>query len=255
MGVLLKLDSSTTKQNSQNFTIQYPGGLTLNTDPNRTKTYEVALITANLWYSWHNIDADFSNNTLRYYNGSTWKNVTIPDGIYDISAINDYLHQEMKANGDSTTNAAGEDIFDIEIVPNFNTLRCKVEISNSYQLDLSVSSLNSLLGFASKIVTATEEGTNGVDITRGVNSLVIHCSIVTGSYENSTGSDVLYTFVPRSSPGSNIEVSPNYPIYLPLSESRQIMSINMRITDQQGRLINFNGENVTYVIHIREASD
>jgi len=78
-------------------------------------------------------------------------------------------------------------------------------------------------------------------------------TIAGGSYDNSLGSDILYSFVPQSGRGSSIHIEPNYPIYVPVNEVMYINRIQMRITDQLGRRVNFNGEPVTYFLHIRKS--
>jgi hypothetical protein len=86
-----------------------------------------------------------------------------------------------------------------------------------------------------------------------VNSLLIHCDIINQSYINSDTSDVLYSFVPNSAPGSNIQVQPKPSmIYLPLKIPDFIYKIRMYITDQLNRTVNFNGEPITYMLHLRK---
>jgi hypothetical protein len=249
---LLTLDSSQISTSpSNNFTVQYTPPVVVNTDRNNIKRHEIALINANLWYSWDNISALLGNNTLRYYNGSVWRSVTIPDGIYQLTDINNYLESVMMANNDYNSAA---NTYYISLTPNYNTLKCQLTISNSYQLDLSVSSLNVLLGFNSAIYTTSQQGSNEVDITNGVNALYIHCSAVGNSFNNGVASDIIYTFNPTSGPGTAIVISPYHPVYIPLrSDSNiQITQIQMQITDQMGRPINFSGQPVSYLLHIRE---
>lgn len=252
MSFPLKLDSSTLNQDADEFTIIFPQSITLNSSVNDAANYEIGLVTADLWYTFHNITSKFGNNTFRYYNGSAWRNITLPNGNYEVSDINDYLLDQMDVNSDYTTDTAGEKVYSIQIEPNVVTTKVVIKISNSYQIDLSTSDLYSLLGFNSAIYSATTSSPNRVDITRGVNNLVIHCSLATGSYDNSLGSDVVYTFVPQTGRGSAIHVEPNTPVYVPISEVKEIKKITMRITDQQNRKINFNGDPVTYFLHIRQ---
>ena len=94
------------------------------------------------------------------------------------------------------------------------------------------------------------ESTYKADITRGVDRVLIHCSIVGGSYENSFESDVIYSFVPNVSPGSILDIQPFHPIYLPLKDN-VIRKIRVRITDQNDRLIDLNGQHVDYLLNIR----
>jgi hypothetical protein len=88
------------------------------------------------------------------------------------------------------------------------------------------------------------------DITRGVDRVLIHCSIVGGTYENTFESDVIYSFVPNVAPGSILDIQPFHPIYLPLKETT-IRKIRMRVTDQNDRLIDLNGQNLDYLLNIK----
>jgi hypothetical protein len=251
MSISLVLDSSKlTGSNPSNFTLNFSKGIELQEMMNQQKKYEIALITADLWYTWKNIRSSFGNNSLRYHNGTLWRTVTFPNGNYQVSDINDYLHERMKVNGDSTV-VAGEDVFDVNLLANPVTIQVDIKLTNSYQIDLSVSTLNELLGFNSAIYNADVSSQNRVDITRGVNNLLIRCSIVMGSYDNTQGTDILYTFVPNTSRGSAIHIEPNNPIYVPIQVQDQIKTITMRITDQLNREIIFDGENVGYYLQIR----
>ena len=141
----------------------------------------------------------------------------------------------------------------ITLIPNYSTLKLDIEITNNnYYIDFNQGDLNELLGFDKIIITQNESGNNTVDITRGVNSISIHCSIIEGSYENSVAGNVIYSFSPNLSPGSLLNIEPTNRIYLPLNVSSNIYNINMRLTDQQNRPINLNGENVVYLLHLRE---
>jgi hypothetical protein len=69
--------------------------------------------------------------------------------------------------------------------------KLRIEITNNYKLDLSIGDLHSLLGFNTVILTTTTTGPNIVDITRGVDSWSVHCSLAGGSYDNDIASDIL----------------------------------------------------------------
>ena len=246
MSLLLKLDSSSTTQDSDNFLVQY-ANIELPGD------WEVGLIKGHFWYSYFNISAAQTNNIIRYSTdgGSTWEtNITLPNGIYSIDDLNAYVQSVMKTRGHYDS---GNDLYYLSILPNFNTLRCDVTLSNNYQLDLTsgtVGTIHTLLGFTSKIVTATETGSLPVDITNGINSLEVQCSLTDQGYSNEFPGPTLASFVPDVAPGANIVVSPHPPIYLPVN-TKVIRYIRIRITDQLGRRVSFNGENVTVMLHLR----
>jgi hypothetical protein len=255
MSYLLKLDSSVTTQDSHDFTINFSNFLL-----DREKEYEIALVKANIWYSYYNIAEAHANNKFRYHNGTSWRNqYIIPDGVYSIDQINDIIQGNMYLHGDYT--AGSPNLYDINLYPNYSTLKLDIVLTNNYQLDLqdSQSTLNSLLGFPSSIPASigglemNVTGTSTVDITRGVNSLSIHCSLVQGSYENEIASDVIYSFSPDKSPGELLNIEVGQRIYLPINQIGQINNIRMRLTDQQDREVDLNSEDTVYLLHLRQA--
>jgi hypothetical protein len=68
------------------------------------KKAKVALKSLSIYYSWFNISADYRNNSFQY----NWfdpsgeltdvRTITIPDGNYDISTLNEYLQSKLIAN-------------------------------------------------------------------------------------------------------------------------------------------------------------
>ena len=59
---------------------------------NKKKRYEIALVNLETYYFFPNIDP--TNNHFRYSpdGGSTWFDIRIPEGSYEISDINDYIN-------------------------------------------------------------------------------------------------------------------------------------------------------------------
>jgi len=257
--MLIKLDSSLTTQDAHNFEVTYS-----NFELDRNTQYEAALVSSQFFYSFFNISSEFNNNNLRYQystnGGTSYTNVDVnfDDGIYSISQINDKLASVLALNSHTVTQS-GIVKYPIVISPNFSTLRCDSIINNSlvagtiFKLDFTTSnSLRSLLGYTSVVLSASGTGANFADITRGVTSLVIHSSIVKGSYENSSQSDVLFSSQPNAAPGGLIEFKPSERVYLPLSTQNEISRIRMTLTDQQNRPVKINDVNgITYLLHLR----
>jgi len=249
---LLTLDSSSlSNQLGHDFTVTFPNPI------NVREGYELALIKSNLWYSFYNVSSTFNNNVIIYTNDTLdVRTVTFPNGNYTIIQLNSYLHSVMKNNNDYTV-ISGIDTFNINFTPNYSTIKVTIELTNTYSLDLTQSKFNELLGWNQGIYNFTgyQDGQNTADITRGINSILIHCDIINQSYQNSISSDVLYSFVPNQPVGSNIEVEPTHLIYLPIRYNDLVHKIRMYITDQLNRPIDFNGEPITYLLHIRKQSN
>jgi len=81
----------------------------------------------------------------------------------------------------------------------------------------------------------------------------VECDIVTNSYINGQNCRSLYAFSHcKVKPGFKFIEVPQHVIYLPITEKR-LRSIQISIVDQDGRLIDFRGEQISCRIHIRKA--
>lgn len=204
--------------------------------------WSMALEHVSLWYSYYNISSDYNNQTFRYYNGATWKNITITPGLYTAENINTFVQNGMKANGDYT--AGSPDVFYISLTPNYNTFKMDITISNFYQLDLTVGNLYQILGFTQKIVSASESGTSNINITNSLDKLFLTCDSVTGGYQGPSNAGVLYSFVANGEPSSLLTIHPSHLIFLPLTITNHIHQMRFKVVDNLGRRVNLNGENV-----------
>lgn len=231
--VLITITSD--KNNSENFEVYYPVPISLD-----NSSYEIALIGCNIWFSWHNISHEYNNNILKHYNGHVWETIILPDGFYTIDLINYYLKLISKPI-----------IFEINEISS----RCFVRLKPGHRLDFSNGKLHEILGFDPKVIDQDKtEGKHPINISYGIDRILIHCSLVDQSYLNNVKSDVIYSFVPETPPGSLITVNPNPPIYLPVREKKFIQTIRMQISDQQNRLLELNDEPVTFMLHLKQMS-
>ena len=216
-------------------------------------SHEAALISLNLSNTWFNVTEANGNNLFHYYNGTVWKTLTIPDGNYSLQTLNMAIHEGMKENGDVTIDGVtGVETYNINISPQIGTLKVKIEVKNSYKVDLSIGNIRNLLGFDAIEVSATQVGPSNADITNGVNELHLHCSLINaGMYKNASTSDIIHSFVPAGQVGASLNFRNDNPLYIAIRDSRYIDSIRMYVTDQLGRSVNLNGSPLTATIHIR----
>lgn len=215
---------------------------------NKKKSYEMSLVNLETYYSIPNISS--KNNTFKYSpdGGANWSTITIPTGSYDIEDINDVIQREMKANGH--WDAANEEYY-VSISANPNTLKAILNVENNYQVNFKHgNSLRKLLGFGSKIYSASQESERVVDIL-SINSILVNTNITSGSYVNGTNKPTIYSFFPNVSPGHKIVEHPKNLIYLPIS-LHVIHSLQVTLTDQNFDILDLRGENVTIRFHIRE---
>jgi hypothetical protein len=212
--------------------------------------YSLALHQAFLWYSWPNISPSFGNDTITYNNGTTDKTISFPTGNYSVNDLINRIHEVMKENGDSSV-VDGLDVFDINFEVNYTTIAVKIALTNSYTLDLSANTFGLLIGFPAIDVTTTTLSTLTPDITRGIESIFINCSIIRGSYSNGVRSQVLYSFSPNAGVGTLIHVNPRNLLFLEI-DTDNITSIRVWVTDQLGRAIDFRNEGSTFMLELRE---
>ena len=118
----------------------------------KKRDYEIALINLKTYYSFPNIDR--SNNCFSYSPGAKlpWFDVIIPEDSYHLEDINEFIHRQMRKNG-HYDNANDKD--NIEISAHTNTLKSEMIINNNCEVDFRrYNSINSLLGFDSKLYTS-----------------------------------------------------------------------------------------------------
>ncbi len=245
--------------NTANFTTSIAPPIEVS-DPSRKlpSLYECALYQGTIWYSWPNIASEYNNNVFTYNPGSGNVHITIPDGLYDLDDLNAYIQKIMKSNGDYDS---ANNVYYITIEGNDNTITCDITLDNGYSVDFTSGSLREILGFNSEVLSGDGLHTseNIVDITRGVDSIQIHCSIITansagGAYRYGGSTDVLYQFIPNVRPGSLIVLEPTNQLFYPIRFG-QIDSVEIKITDQIGRPIDLRGENTNIVLQFRKIQD
>jgi hypothetical protein len=87
------------------------------------KKSSIAFASCSMYYSWFNVSSTLSNNTFSYnwINGAgvaTVYTLTIPDGLYEISALNQYLQFIFIQNGHYLVNSSGQNVYYAEFIVN-----------------------------------------------------------------------------------------------------------------------------------------
>jgi len=141
---------------SSDYPTQSPSNFQADVSPaiNFTEPFECAVVGGQMVNSAVNLSAAFGNNTLSYSpdNGATWKTVTFPKGAYSTGNIQSQMELTLKANGDYTV-VSGTDVFPIVFSASIYLNRVQVTLDAGYKIDFTVSSLCTLLGFASSVLT------------------------------------------------------------------------------------------------------
>ena len=120
----LVLNNNNVVQNGQNNTLVYR----FPTTPKFYNNY-VAVASVSMYYSWFNIADSYNNSTFRYtwVDGNTY-DITIPNGLYEVSTLNQFLQYKMIENAHYLIdNATGQNVYFLEIL--VNDARYKVQVN------------------------------------------------------------------------------------------------------------------------------
>lgn len=206
--------------------------------------HEIALVGLDMYHSIPNVTP--SNNEFVYEFRNELNRFHIPVGCYEIESLNNYIQKECVKRNHS-------ELFEIKANP--NTLKCIIVIKDpDVKIDFNrKNSLRTLLGFGKTTVETMGEH-ESPDIVKilSVNTILVLCDIIEGSYVNDTQSPVLYTFFPNVPPGYKIVENPQTVVYLPVSYT-PIHKIRILLTDQNGERLNIRGEEVTVRLHLRSS--
>lgn len=204
-----------------------------------TKEWELAFIDMTSYNSIPNIVSGKNNIFYYIYGNESEKKIEIPTGLYEISHIEEYISKKLPTN------------VSFSLKPNLNTL--DVELQSSAIIDFSKpNSLADLLGFEKKQLGANQlhKSLNAVNINP-VNSIRIECNLTRGAYQNGIEGHIIHEMYISVPPGYKlIEIAKNI-IYMPVNVQR-IDNVTVTFRDQSGELINFQSENISLRLHLRQ---
>ena len=208
------------------------------------KGYEVALIGLCTYYSYPNVD--WYNNTIYLHDREKEirRDVKLPRGCYKLDEIYEGIVKQMEWKENPP----------VVIGKNKITLRASLKVGKGWSVEFPFkNSLGAVLGFESKTYDHREEPWISEKIVNilSVNSILIHCDMISRSMVDGVKSPVIYNYSPNVIPGSKIVGDPVKPIYLPVSKD-VINELNIRVTDQENRLLDLQGEKIVLMFHMRE---
>ncbi len=202
----------------------------------------------NMFYFFHDEKAVKQNLP---YSLTTLYKLRLPSGAYEFTQISDEIERQMKALG-----------FESEIKLTIDTTTSKTRLE-LLRHDLIVcfdykNNLKDLFGFTQHRYWYKKEN-SGIFLSEKVvnitslSTINIECSIISNSYMNGKQKNILYSFPSYTVPiGYKIIERISHPTYLPVHKTSTIGTITIRIVDENGDLIDFNGEEIALALELKQ---
>ena len=159
----------------------------------------MALANLSIYYTWKNIKSIYDNNKFKISAPARSDTFGLPDGSYNIPAIQNYIEYIIKKHKTIAETAP------ILIYANKKSNRIVFKIKTGYKLELLSKEKMILLGSTSNIIDADKNSEN-VPRLENAEVVLVHCNLVNNSYQQA--SRVLFTFVPNKQYGQLISISP-----------------------------------------------
>ena len=205
----------------------------------------------NMSFTWFNVNSSYNNQLIKYSsdNGSTFNDITFLAGVWNYTDFNTYIKDITKIVKDGANNNE----YPITLEFDNTTFRVTVTLANNYQLDLTASNFNELIGFEKEVLKSENNaGPKVPNLSQDTDILNIHCDLINDSLVDGQDTDIIYSF-------STSVLRPSYSFTLELrrvtynpTNKHIIDSIRIHITDGKRRLIDLNGAETSFSLILKK---
>lgn len=221
--------------------------------PRNAVDAHIRVLDSSIWNVVPNISADIGNNNLSYIVGGVQYSTLIPNGLYSLEGLEDFIQRDLTNKGLSPTA--------ITLSGNSATQKSVLTFEAGVQLDLTVANApTQILGFDARLVPLTpqvdgysEEGDSTANFNR-TEFFLISSDIVSNGIpvNSSSGSGVIHKALIQSQPGSQSNYLPYLPPIVDAGEliGQSKSSFNVRLSDQLGRRVSTQGEYFAFTMQL-----
>ena len=231
----------------QNFITKFNSPVILD----RNSQYVVGLNRIiNMSFTWFNVNPSYANQLIKYSsdNGSTSHNITFSAGVWNYTDFNAYIKDITKIvkNGNTPNE------YPITLEFNDTTFRVTITLAQNYQLDLTESNFNDLIGFDKKVSKSGNNiGVRVPNLSQDTDILNIHCDLINDSLVDGQDTDIIYSFSTSVlRPSYSFTLEPRRVTFNPTNKNI-ISSIRIYITDGKRRLVNLNGADTAFSLILK----
>ena len=245
--VLSSHDVKNTNGNKpSDFTIKYTNPIILDSN----KQYEIGLDRIiSMSFTWFNVTKELNNQKIRYSSdsGSKWTEMVFQPGVWNYSDFNDYI------KGETRTGTANNPSYPITLEFNDSIFRVIITLAQNYQLDLTKSDFNDLIGFNKKILTASVNvGDYTPNLSQDREILNIHCDLISDSLVDGDETDIIYSFSTSTlKPSYSFTQEPRRVVFNSVNKNT-IKNIRIYITDGKRRVIDLNHSDTSFSLILKE---
>lgn len=266
--------------NNTTFEYAFPGG-----GIQLQKHTKIALASITMYNSTPNISAALGNNTYSYrWIDATVNTVTMPDGFYEISDLNNFLHQTMLNNKHYLTEVStGDAVWFLTMSVNASTYKIDLlaypmdttnyvaptnytvpagatwtipAISTNPQFIIPASNFQYIIGFApgtypsaSNNTTITTSSSTIAPQVNPLSSYLVKCNLVNNPY--GIPNSLIYSFPPANAFGAQFVVAPNEYSFIDCQDG-YYNSMRIEITDQNDRPTTILDSNINILMVITD---
>ena len=200
-----------------------------------------------MFSSWTNVNSGykiaFSKN-----NGNSWTNIDFAQGVWTYNDLDNYIKEKTK-----TIDGEGNEDYPITLTFDEPTVRVIITLATDYQINLTKSDFNELIGY-DKVILKDESniGVRVPNLTEDTDVLHIHCDLISTSLVDDEESDIIYSFgtsTLRASYGFVLE--PRRVIFNPVNKT-SISSIRIYITDGLRRPVYLNNADTAFSLILKK---
>ena len=231
------------------FTIKYTNPIIL--DPNRK--YEIGLNRIiSMSFTWFNITSELNNQKIRFSSdsGANWKELVFNPGVWNYIDFNTFLKDNTK------TGTASNPVYPISLEFDDTIFRTIITLAQNYQLDLTQSDFNDLIGFNKQVLTNAENvGDYIPNLSQDREILNIHSDLISDSLVDGDETDIIYSFSTSTlTPSYSFTQEPRRVQFNPVNKNT-IYKIRIYITDGKRRIIDLNHSDTLFSLILREKKD